>query len=197
MDILGYWTIALFALWCVNEIVIGLISFRNQSRSSSDGADRFSTFVVWLSTVPPIGFAILIREGLIFAKGFGSLAALFPLLGYLGCFVLAWGISMRIVAVTTLNRQFTIKVSILDKHEIVEKGIYGKIRHPAYLGHLTSLLGIGLISGNGISLAMSVVLPLVAILYRIQVEERVLFRHFGPVYQEYASRTKRLLPGIW
>lgn len=97
----------------------------------------------------------------------------------------------------TLNKQFTIKVSILDKHEIVEKGIYGKIRHPAYLGHLASLLGMGLISENGVSLAMLVVLPLVVILYRIQVEERALSRHFGPVYQAYASRTKRLLPGIW
>lgn len=93
MDSLEYLTIALFALWCVNEIVIGLISLRNQSRSSSDGVDRFSTFVVWLATVPPIGFAFLIRDGLIFSNGFGSLAALFPWLGYLGCFVLAFGIS--------------------------------------------------------------------------------------------------------
>jgi protein-S-isoprenylcysteine O-methyltransferase len=93
--------------------------------------------------------------------------------------------------------QLGAKVAIVEKHEIVDTGIYRTIRHPAYLGGLISLLGIGLVSGNWFSLAVSVVLPLAAMLYRIRVEERALLRHFGPAYQAYASRTKRLLPGLW
>jgi len=197
MEILEDLTITLFVIWCVSEIVIRLISLRNRSKSLSEEADRFSAFIIWLCTIPPIFFAILIREGLIFVNGFGNLSALFPLLGYLGCAVLAFGISFRVVAVATLNRQFTSEVSILDKQELVEKGIYGKIRHPAYLGFLVSLFGMGLISGNWVSLALLVVLPLTAILYRIHVEERVLLHHFGTAYQEYERRTKRLFPGIW
>ena len=101
------------------------------------------------------------------------------------------------MAVATLKKQFTVKVSIVEKHEIVKTGIYGIIRHPAYLGHLASLLGIGLVLGNWVGLTALVVLPLAGILYRIHVEERALLRYFGPAYQAYASRTKRLLPGIW
>ena len=101
------------------------------------------------------------------------------------------------MAVATLKKQFTVKVSIIEKHEIVETGIYKIIRHPAYLGHLASLLGIGLVLGNWVGLTALVVLPLAGILYRIHVEESALLRYFGPAYQEYASRTKRLLPGIW
>jgi len=190
-------TRVLFTLWCANEIAIGLLSLRNQSRSLSNRADRYSFFIVWFSTVPPIGLAILIREGLIFANRFGSLAALYPWLGYVGCFELALGISIRIVAVVTMGRQFTTKVAILDQHEIVDTGMYGIIRHPAYLGHLASLWGIGLLSENWVSLAVLVVLPLAAILYRIHVEERVLLCYFGAAYQAYARRTNRLLPGIW
>jgi protein-S-isoprenylcysteine O-methyltransferase len=197
MGILEYLTITVFVIWCVSEIVISLISLRNRSRDLSDGADRFSYFIVWFSTVPPIGLAYLIRAHLMFANGFGSLSTLFPLLGYLGCLVIVFGITIRLVAVATLKRQFTLKVTIIEKHEIVDTGIYGLIRHPAYLGHLASLLGIGLVLGNWVSLMALVVLPLAGMLYRIHVEESALLRCFGPAYQEYASRTKRLLPGIW
>jgi protein-S-isoprenylcysteine O-methyltransferase Ste14 len=197
MEILEYLTITLFAIWCVSEIVINLISLRNRSRDLSEGADRFSYFIVRFSTMPPIFIAYLIQKHLIFANGLGSFSALFPLLGYLGCMVMVFGITTRLVAVATLKKQFTLKVSIVEKHEIVDKGIYGIIRHPAYFGHLASLLGIGLVLGNWVSLAVLVVVPLAGILYRIHVEESALLRYFGPAYQAYASRTKRLLPGIW
>jgi protein-S-isoprenylcysteine O-methyltransferase Ste14 len=197
MAVLAYLTIALFVIWCVGEIVIGLTSLRNRSRGVSEGADRFSHFIVWFSTLPPICFAILIRAGSIFPNGFGGFSTLFAPLGYLGCFAMAFGMTIRLVAVATLKSQFTLTVSIVEGHELVETGIYGVIRHPAYLGHLASLLGMGSVSGNWVSLTVLVVLPLAATLYRIHVEERLLLRHFGPAYREYISRTKRLLPGIW
>ena len=196
-EILRYLTISLFAIWCVSEIVIRAISDRNKSRDLSNGADKFSFFTVWFSTVLPILFSYLIRRHSIFANGFGNFSSLFPLLGYLGCLCLAFGITIRVMAVATLKKQFTVKVSIIEKHGMVETGIYRIIRHPAYLGHLASLLGIGLVLGNWVGLTALVVLPLAGILYRIHVEEGVLLGYFGSTYQEYASRTKRLLPGIW
>jgi protein-S-isoprenylcysteine O-methyltransferase Ste14 len=190
-------TISLLAAWAVSEIAINLLSLRNRSRSVSDGADRLSYWMVWLSTMGPILFANLVWKHAIFANGFGSFSTLSPLLGYLGCLFLVFGITIRVMAVALLNRQFTVQVSIVEKHKIVDAGIYGIIRHPAYLGHLASMLGIGLVSGNWISLAAFAGLPLVGILYRIHVEETALLRHFGAAYQVYAGRTKRLLPGIW
>jgi protein-S-isoprenylcysteine O-methyltransferase Ste14 len=197
MVFLDYLTITVFVAWCVSELVIGLLNLRNRSRNLSAGADRFSYFIVWFSTVPPIGLAYLIRTHRIFANGFGSLSILFPLLGYLGCLMMVVGITLRQVAVATLKRQFTLRVAILENHEIVETGIYGLIQHPAYLGHLVALVGIGLVLGNWVSLTALVVLPLAGLCYRIRVEESALERYFGSAYHEYARRTKRLLPGIW
>jgi protein-S-isoprenylcysteine O-methyltransferase Ste14 len=197
MEFLQYLTITLFAIWCISEIVIALISAINKSTVTSTGADRFSFLIVWLSTIPPILFAYLIQKPFVFASGFGSFYTLFPFLGYLGCLFIAFGVTIRQIAVATLKRQFTTSVSILERHRIVETGIYKRIRHPAYLGYLASLLGIGLVLGNWVGLATLVVLPLLGILYRIHVEESVLLGYFGSAYQEYANRTNRLLPGIW
>ena len=197
MEILRYLTITLFAIWCVSEIIISLISDRNKSRDSSNGADKFSFFIVWLSTIPPILFAYLIQRHFIFSNGFGSFFPQFRFLGYLGCLSIALGITIRLIAVITLKQQFTTTVSIVERHKIIETGIYKVIRHPAYLGYLASLLGIGLVLGNWVGLTALVVLPLLGILYRIHVEESVLLGYFGSAYQEYANRTKRLVPRIW
>jgi len=197
MELLRYLTATLFVIWCVSEVVISFISGINKSKVSSIRTDKFSFFIVWLSTIPPIVFAFLIQKHSIFPNGFGSFTTLFPILGYLGCLFIAFGITVRLMAVARLKQQFTTKVSIIEKHEIVETGFYKIIRHPAYLGYLASLLGIGLVLGNWVGLTALVMLPLAGILYRIHVEESVLLAHFGPAYQDYVNRTKRLLPGIW
>jgi protein-S-isoprenylcysteine O-methyltransferase Ste14 len=197
MGLLWYLTTALLALWCVSELAISLFSAINRWRGSSKGADRFSFLVVWISLVPTFFLITLTMDHVIFLNGVGSFAALAPLLGYLGCLIAASGLTIRLVAVATLRKQFTTTVAIVAQHEIIETGIYRSIRHPAYLGLLATLLGFGLASGNWLTLAVAVVLPTAGILYRIHVEERALLSHFGPAYQEYAGRTKRLLPGIY
>jgi len=197
MEFLQLLGITLFLIWCLSEIVISLAGAANAATASSRGADKFSFLLIWLSTVPSILFAYLIRQHPIFSNGFGSFSTLQPFSGYLGCFLLALGVTLRLAAVITLKRQFTTKVLIVESHRIVETGLYRIIRHPAYLGYLLSLFGIGLILGNWVGLMALVVLPLLGILYRIRVEERVLLDHFGPAYQAYINRTKRLLPGLW
>jgi protein-S-isoprenylcysteine O-methyltransferase Ste14 len=197
MEILQYLTITLFVIWCISEIIISFISAKNKSTVSSTRTDKFSFIIVWLSTIPPILFAYLIQRHFIFSNGFGSFSTQIRFLGYLGCLFIAFGVTIRLIAVTTLKQQFTTKVSIIDGHKIVETGIYKVIRHPAYLGYLASLFGIGLVLGNWVGLMALVVLPLLGILYRIRVEESVLLGYFGSAYQEYANRTKRLLPRIW
>ena len=197
MKILEYLAIILFVIWCCSEIAISLISAINKPMASSTRTDKFSLIIVWFSTIPPILFAYLIQRHFIFSNGFGSFSTQIRFLGYLGCLFIAFGVTIRLIAVATLKQQFTTKVSILDGHKIVETGIYKVIRHPAYLGYLASLLGIGLVLGNWVGLMALMVLPLLGILYRIRVEESVLLSYFGSAYQEYSNRTKRILPRIW
>jgi protein-S-isoprenylcysteine O-methyltransferase Ste14 len=128
--------------------------------------------------------------------GAGRISFFSPLLGYVGCVVMVFGVVIRWAAIRTLDKQFTVNVAIVEDHQLVQNGLYGIIRHPAYLGTLVTLGGFGLALENWLSLLTLVALPLAATIYRIAVEERALVNHFGARYIEYMEHSKRLIPGI-
>jgi protein-S-isoprenylcysteine O-methyltransferase Ste14 len=59
------------------------------------------------------------------------------------------------------------------------------------------MLGIwlGYASLTGLINFMLVFLPSLG--YRIKVEDTLLAGHFDGAYRQYASKTKRIFPGIW
>jgi len=57
-------------------------------------------------------------------------------------------------------------------------------------------LGLGLGLANWISILVLVLLNAASLVYRIDVEEKALKKHFGEEYIKYAHKTKRLIPGI-
>jgi protein-S-isoprenylcysteine O-methyltransferase Ste14 len=57
--------------------------------------------------------------------------------------------------------------------------------------------GYGIAVQNWVSLGLAVIPPLVALLYRINIEERILTAQMGDSYREYMKRTKRLIPFVW
>jgi protein-S-isoprenylcysteine O-methyltransferase Ste14 len=46
-------------------------------------------------------------------------------------------------------------------------------------------------------LAILLIFPIAALLYRIHVEETALSEAFGQQYQDYCRTTSRLIPGIY
>lgn len=115
---------------------------------------------------------------------------------WLGVALFAAGGTLRIWPVFVLGNRFSGLVAIQPGHTLVTTGIYGVIRHPSYLGLLTSSLGWGLAfrSGAGVVLALLLIPPLLA---RIRAEERLLRTQFGAEYDAYRARTSRLIPGVY
>ena len=58
-------------------------------------------------------------------------------------------------------------------------------------------LGGAIALDDWLSLLVLAVLPLTGILVRIRHEESVLLAALGDEYREYASQTRRLVPGVW
>jgi protein-S-isoprenylcysteine O-methyltransferase Ste14 len=73
----------------------------------------------------------------------------------------------------------------------------GWVRQPSYSGLLLIVAGFGLATGNWLALVICIVLPLPALLRRIQVEEAELTGVLGDRYRAYQAQTKRLIPGLW
>ena len=111
---------------------------------------------------------------------------------------LMWaGFALRIWAVRTLGRFFHVEVTVDSDQTVVDTGPYARLRHPSYTGLLVFYLGLGIALDSHLSLAAAVLLPLAAIVNRIDHEERMLLRELGEPYRAYSARTARLLPRVW
>jgi protein-S-isoprenylcysteine O-methyltransferase Ste14 len=115
---------------------------------------------------------------------------------WIGVALFAAGGALRMWPVFVLGHRFSGLVAIQPGHQLVTTGVYGRIRHPSYLGLLVGSLGWALAfrSGVGVLLALAMLVPLLA---RMRAEEDLLRSHFGAEYEAYCARTWRLLPGIY
>jgi len=112
--------------------------------------------------------------------------------------ILMWlGLAIRIWAIAVLGSAFRTTVAVDPGQPVVSSGPYEWVRHPSYTGLLLIVSGFGLATGNWLALAACMVVPLPALLRRIQVEEAELDRVLGDAYRAYQARTKRLIPGLW
>ncbi|MGA2640328.1 MAG: isoprenylcysteine carboxylmethyltransferase family protein [Spirochaetia bacterium] len=194
MGTLGYLTIALSIVWAIPEI---RNTIRKRSSAPTAEKDRHSLLAVMAANYVSVALAVAIKLVPAAVGGIGGITMRSSILGYFGCLVMILGMVIRWRAITMLKQQFTIDVAIVEGHKLVDTGLYGVIRHPAYLGGQVTLLGLGLALENWLSLLILFILPLAAHLYRISVEEKVLVDHFGSSYSEYMKRTKRLIPGVF
>jgi protein-S-isoprenylcysteine O-methyltransferase Ste14 len=114
-----------------------------------------------------------------------------------GLIVMWLGLGIRVWAIARLGRAFRTTVEVDPGQAVVSSGPYRWVRHPSYSGLLLIVAGCGLAAGSWLALAVCVVLPLPALLRRIQVEEAELTGVLGDRYRAYPAHTKRLVPGLW
>jgi protein-S-isoprenylcysteine O-methyltransferase Ste14 len=119
-----------------------------------------------------------------------------PLFGC-GLALMVAGIVLRQWSVALLGKSFTVDVRVQEGQQVIDHGPYRFVRHPSYTGMLLTFAGIGLALGNWLSIACVLLVPLVGLVGRIRVEERVLLGELGEPYQRYAEGRARLVPHVW
>lgn len=113
---------------------------------------------------------------------------------WFGVLLMLIGITIHIIAITTLGKFYSRTLIIQEEHSLVQKGIYGKIRHPGYLGGILTWEGFALGTGNVLASLVITFLTILYFSYRITLEEKMLAKKFGSDYKEYTKRTWKLLP---
>jgi len=116
-----------------------------------------------------------------------------PAIEWTGVALVALGLGIRIAAMATLGSRFSPIVAVQRDHALETRGIYGRVRHPGYLGSALACAGGMLAFGS--ALALPLVLAFTTLIrHRIRREERALLEHFGDDYRRYRERTGALLP---
>ena len=115
----------------------------------------------------------------------------------IGLCIMLSGLGLRIWAVLTLGASFRTTIETYANQVVIRKGPYRLIRHPSYSGLILMCCGYGIALQNWLSLAVAVLLPLSALLYRIHIEEAALVSSMGADYSEYRRHTKKLIPWLW
>jgi protein-S-isoprenylcysteine O-methyltransferase len=184
-------------------IMLACELFLMRSRLSGDRerkADRGSLRLLFAIIFGSIALAWLAGR-LVPQARFDALLALDPLAlqvlrwSALGLFVA--GLALRWYSMAWLGRLFTYDVAIAADHRVVDTGPYRLIRHPAYTGSLLSFVGLGVVGGNALSLALLLAPIALAFLHRIAIEETALEAALGSRYVDYAARTRRLIPFVY
>ncbi len=115
----------------------------------------------------------------------------------LGVLCILLGVALRWYAIHTLGRYFTRDVAVSANQQIVQRGPYRRIRHPAYTGTFLTMLGVGLALTNWASLGALLLCVFLGHFYRVKVEEQALIQTIGQPYREYMDRTQRFVPWLF
>ena len=111
----------------------------------------------------------------------------------IGMLIIAVGICIRIKAVLTLKKAFTLNVQISKEQQLITSGMYKLVRHPAYTGSILSLLGVSIVLKNIPAILIVAICSFVCYQIRINVEEAVLQKYFKG-YSLYREKTYKLFP---
>jgi protein-S-isoprenylcysteine O-methyltransferase Ste14 len=112
--------------------------------------------------------------------------------------VIGWlGLLLRWWSFVSLGKYFTVTVRTSEDQPVVQRGPYRVLRHPSYTGLLLTFTGGGLIVNNWVSAAGAAGVLLIALIYRLRIEEHALNDALGDRYQRFAADRARLIPYVW
>jgi protein-S-isoprenylcysteine O-methyltransferase len=162
-----------------------------EARSWRGGdADRSSTRLIVVT------YVVAFVAPFFFLSSGVAVTAADSVLAWVGIAIGAIGLAIRIWSMQVLGRDYTRSLRTRDDQAIVDRGPYGVIRHPGYLGSILVWFGSRLALNWLVALATAAALFAVYA-YRIRAEEQMLSEQFGAQYGTYQARTKRLVPFIW
>ena len=94
------------------------------------------------------------------------------------------------------NTYLSRTIEVQENQKVVDKGLYGIVRHPMYAVTILLFLTIPLILGSVISFIIFLIYPII-IAKRIKNEEKILEKELTG-YKEYKKKVKyKMIPFVW
>ena len=96
-----------------------------------------------------------------------------------------------------LGRNWSITLEIRQQHELICAGPYALVRHPMYTSFLLMGLSQVFLLPNWVAGIAGLIGFTVLFFLRVDKEERMMLEVFGPQYQAYMAKTKRIIPYLY
>jgi protein-S-isoprenylcysteine O-methyltransferase Ste14 len=108
------------------------------------------------------------------------------------------GYGLRLWSMHELGHLFTAELGIRKDHRLVQTGPYRRLRHPAYTGGFLGFAAFVWFLGirAWFYWAPAMYLGTFLLGWRVRSEEKMLHKHFGKEWSQYAKRTWRLIPYV-
>jgi protein-S-isoprenylcysteine O-methyltransferase Ste14 len=121
----------------------------------------------------------------------------YPMIGvgrWLGLLLFAGGLWLIWRGHAALGPSWSAGPEPYPSHVLVTHGVYARLRHPLYAGHLLWNLGLCLMVPSPFVGPPGLLGMLVFTAARIPAEERAMLDRFGDSYRDYRLRTGALFP---
>ncbi len=185
--------ISFFILYLLWTTVAEALIYQDPDEYVVEDDDRKSYIYLQLAFNLALLFAAIDFVGLHYTR----IMALEPYVIYTGFVIFALSCLVRWWGLRSIGKFFNPRVAVYQNHQLVTSGAYKNIRHPLYLGSLLSFIAIPMVFNSWGALLLIIATTVPALVYRINVEEELLSKHFGNAYSNYILKTKKLIPGIW
>lgn len=151
----------------------------------------------------PIQRRIILSIGIIFCAAFicagldfrfsWSRIPLWVVLTASAVYLMGYGVYVEVIRE---NAWISRTVKVESEQRVVDKGLYGLVRHPMYTAVMVMFPMCGLILGSWIAFLLLLgIIPLMIL--RIQAEEETLKKSLDG-YAAYTAKVRyRLIPGLW
>ncbi len=108
-------------------------------------------------------------------------------------FIVAYGLYAEVMRE---NAYLSRTIEVQENQRVIDKGLYGIVRHPMYMATILLFLMIPLILGSWIAFVIFLAYPII-IAVRINNEEQILTEQLKG-YAEYKQKVKyKIIPFVW
>ncbi len=119
-----------------------------------------------------------------------------PMLAWLGTASMLAFLWLFYAVHRQLGRNWSITLEIREDHVLVTEGLFKHIRHPMYSSFWLWAIAQALLLPNWAA-GLAGIVSIAALYFgRVSREEAMMRETFGPQYDTYMSRTKRIIPWI-
>src|SRR5450755_4884962 len=179
-----FWVVFFFAFVREGRVIRG--SFTSASSAQDEGTFRALVIGSPLAMIAASAASLVPR-----------LTIPYPVVAaMLGTIMLIAGAVLRRYFFNALGKSFTGTVIVSKDQQIVQHGVYRRVRHPSYTAAILMFTGVGLALGSWISVAILFLVHCCLYGIRVAVEEKALVETLGEPYRQYMSRTKRFIPFV-